>query len=279
MYELLLDISQKPEPFSRYTAMELWTRPHLARQMLQYHLNQETELASRPLETIDRIVGWIDMQLGLSGKRTCDLGCGPGLYAQRFTGRGADVTGIDFSAHSIDYARKKADEDGQSIAYVMADYLEDELPTGFDIVTLIYTDYSVLSPAQRAKLLERIRNMLNPGGRLVMDVAGMGSMAARDECTHIEPNMLSGFWAEGDYVGIQQTFVYPDECLSVDRYVIVEPDMTWEVFNWFQYFTPQGLRHELQAAGFAVKTMTGGLRGEPLEAEGAIIGGIAVLQR
>ena len=52
MYELLLDISQRPAPFSRYTAMELWTRPHLARQMLQYHLNQETELASRPFETI-----------------------------------------------------------------------------------------------------------------------------------------------------------------------------------------------------------------------------------
>lgn len=277
MYELLLDISQRPEPFSRYTAMELWTRPHLARQMLQYHLNQETELASRPIGTIDGIVDWIDMQLGLSGKRICDLGCGPGLYAQRFTGSGADVTGIDFSAHSIDYARKKADEDGQSIAYVTADYLEDELPTGFDIVTLIYTDYSVLSPAQRAKLLGRIGNMLNPGGRLVMDVAGLGSMAAKDECTLIEPNMLFGFWAEGDYVGIQQSFVYSDEYLSVDRYVIVEPDETWEVYNWFQYFTPQSLRDELQDAGFVVGTMTGGLRGEPLESEGDIIGVIAGL--
>ncbi len=56
MYELLQDISQRPEPFSRYTAMELWTRPHLARQMLDFHLNQETELASRRFETIDKIV-------------------------------------------------------------------------------------------------------------------------------------------------------------------------------------------------------------------------------
>lgn len=275
MYELLLDISQRPEPFSRYTAMELWTRPHLARQMLHYHLNQETELASRPFASIDEIVSWIDSQLGLSGKRICDLGCGPGLYTRRFAARGAEVTGVDFSGHSLEYATLKAGEDGQSISYIKADYLKDELPFGFDIVTLIYTDYSVLSPPQRAKLLGRIRNMLNPGGRLVMDVAGMGSLAAKQECTLIESGLMHGFWAEGDYVGIQRSFVYPDECLSVDRYVIVEPTETWQVFNWFQHFTPERLRAELVAAGLAVEQMFGGLKGEPLETDSELIGVIA----
>ena len=278
MYELLQDISQRPEPFSRYTAKELWTRPHLARQMLQYHLNQETELASRRFETIDQIVSWIDSQLGLSGKRVCDLGCGPGLYTQRFAARGADVNGVDFSAHSLEYARLKAKENKQSISYTQADYLSDDLPVGFDIVTLIYTDYSVLSPTQRASLLGRIRKMLKPGGRLVMDVAGMGSLANKEECTLIESNLMNGFWAEGDYVGIQRSFVYPDECLSVDRYVIVEPAGTWQVFNWFQYFTPAGLQKELGSAGFAVEQMFGGLRGEPLQADGDFIGVIASMR-
>ena len=275
MYELLLDISQRPEPFSRYTAMELWTRPHLARQMLHYHLNQETELASRPFATIDEIVSWIDSQLDVSGKRICDLGCGPGLYTRRFASRGVEVTGVDFSGHSLEYATLKAGQDGQSIVYIKADYLEDELPFGFDIVTLIYTDYSVLSPPQRAKLLGRIRDMLNPGGRLIMDVAGMGSLAAKQESTLIEPGLMHGFWAEGDYVGIQRSFVYPDECLSLDRYVIVEPTETWQVFNWFQHFTPERLRAELVAAGFSVEHMSGGLRGEPLETDSELIGVIA----
>ena len=278
MYELLQDISRRPQPFSRYTAKELWTRPHLARQMLQYHLNQETELASRRFETIDQIVSWIDSQLGLFGKRVCDLGCGPGLYTQRFAARGADVNGVDFSAHSLEYARLKAKENKQSISYTQADYLSDDLPVGFDIVTLIYTDYSVLSPTQRASLLGRIRKMLKPGGRLVMDVAGMGSLANKEECTLIESNLMNGFWAEGDYVGIQRSFVYPDECLSVDRYVIVEPAGTWQVFNWFQYFTPAGLQKELGSAGFAVERMFGGLRGEPLQDDGDFIGVIASLR-
>ena len=208
MYELLKDICQRPEPFSRYTAKELWTRPYLARQMLNFHLDQETELASRRFETIDQIVNWIDSQLGLAGKRVCDLGCGPGLYARRFAARGADVSGVDFSAHSIDYARLKASENRQSIKYVIADYLSDELPTGFDVVTLIYTDYSVLSPAQRAALLARIRDMLNPAGRLVMDVAGVAALAQKRESTLIESRLMNGFWAQGDYVGIHSCFVF-----------------------------------------------------------------------
>lgn len=275
MYELLRDISLRPEPFSRYTAMELWTRPHLARQMLIFHLSQETELASRRFETIDQIVNWIDSQLGLSGKRICDLGCGPGLYTQRFAVRGADVTGVDFSPHSLEYARLKAVEDMQSIPYLEADYLSDELPDDFDIVTLIYTDYSVLSPSQRVRLLGRIGKMLKPGGRLVMDVAGMGSLEAKEECTLIENKLMRGFWAEGDYVGVQRSFIYRDECLSVDRYVIVEPTETWQVFNWFQYFTPDRLQKELSAAGFFVEHMSGGLKGEPLDANGDYIGVIA----
>jgi len=275
MYELLQDISQRPLPFCRYTAMELWTRPHLAQQMLNFHLDQGTDLASRRLETIDQIVNWIDSQLQLSGKRICDLGCGPGLYTQRFSTRGADVTGVDFSPNSLEYARRNTGEEVRSPRYLKADYLEDDLPVGFDIVTLIYTDFSVLSPTQRTTLLGRIRKMLNPGGHLVMDAAGMGSFAVKEECTLIEGNLMNGFWSEHDYVGIQLTFVYPEEHLSLDRYIIVEPNETWQVFNWFQYFTQESLQTELIAAGFNVDQMVGELTGKPLKTNSDLIGVIA----
>ncbi len=114
MYELLQDIAHRPKPFSRYTAMELWNRPHLARQFLSTHLNQETDRASHRFETIDQVVTWIDSQLHLSEKSLCDLGCGPGLYTQRFSNKGADVTGVDFSALSLEYADLSAKENDQS---------------------------------------------------------------------------------------------------------------------------------------------------------------------
>ena len=275
MYELLLDIAQRPKPFSRYTATELWNRPHLARQFLSIHLNQETDRASHRIETIDQVVTWIDSQLHLSEKSLCDLGCGPGLYTQRFSNKGADVTGVDFSVLSLEYADLSAEENEQSIRYVRADYLTDDLPTGFDIVTLIYTDLCVLSPEQRTILLGRMREMLNPDGRIVFDVAGMGMLAGKEECTLIEDRLMNGFWAEGHYVGIQRTFVYPDEHLSLDRYLIVEPHETWQIFNWFQYYTPDSLQTELRNAGFEVVQMVGELTGMPLRTNGDIIGVIA----
>jgi len=275
MYELLQDIAQRPEPFSRYTTMELWTRPHLAQQMLSFHLNQETDLASRRFEIIDQVVNWIDSQLHLSGKSMCDLGCGPGLYAQRFSDKGADVTGVDFSALSLEYADLKARENEQSIRYIHADYLVDDLPTGFDIVTLIYTDLCVLSPEQRTILLGRMREMLNADGQIVIDVAGMGLLTGKEECTLIDDQLMNGFWAKGDYVGIQRTFVYPDERLSLDRYLIVEPNETWQIFNWYQHYTPESLQAELRRAGFADVKMVGDLTGKPLEIDGDFIGVIA----
>jgi SAM-dependent methyltransferase len=272
MYDLLYDISKRPEPFSRYTVKELWTRPHLARQMLDYHLSQETDLASRKCESIDRVVEWIDAQLGLSEKSLCDLGCGPGLYAQRFESRGAQVTGVDFSAHSLDYAKTQGPN---SIRYVEADYLADDLPSGFDIVTLIYTDLCALSPGQRKVLLERMRDMLNPGGQIVLDVAGIGSLEQKEEVTVIDNRMMGGFWAAGDYVGIQRTFVYAEQYLSLDRYVIVEPGESWEIYNWLQYFTPESIEAELQSAGFEVDQMAGDLTGVPLTPKSDFIGIVA----
>ncbi|MCP4410988.1 MAG: class I SAM-dependent methyltransferase, partial [Gammaproteobacteria bacterium] len=144
MYDLLKDISCKPLPFSKYTVKELWTQPHLASQMLSFHLSQETDLASRKNEEIASVVDWLNNKVAISGKSLCDLGCGPGLYTEKFSNSGANVTGIDFSKVSLDYARENTD---QSISYIEADYLSDELPTGFDIVTLIYTDFCVLSPS------------------------------------------------------------------------------------------------------------------------------------
>lgn len=272
MYELLLDIAKRPSPFSRYTAKELWTRPHLARQMLAYHLSQDTDLASRRFESIDKVVTWIDAQLDLSQKTLCDLGCGPGLYTERFASIGANVTGVDFSRHSLEFAENQG---SQAVTYLEADYLLDDLPTGFDVVTLIYTDLCVLSPAQRRKLMGRMHDMLNPGGHIVLDVAGTGSFATKEETTIVEYKLMDGFWSPDDYVGIQRTFLYPTELLSLDRYVIVEPGETWQVFNWMQHFTPDGIDAELRNAGFHIVEMAGDLSGTPADLESDFIGIVA----
>jgi len=272
MYNSLYALSRRPKPFSQLTAGELWTRPHLARQMLMYHLSQDTELASRPIAAIDQVVRWIDAQLELSGKRLCDLGCGPGLYTERFAALGAEVTGVDFSKHSLEYARAHSKH---RVSYLEADYLSDMLPAEFEVVTLIYHDFCALSPDQRKTLLGRIRKMLSPGGWLVMDVAGIGAFDARQNSIELEYRLMGGFWSEGDYVGIHRTHIYAEEQLSLDHFLIVEPGETWQIYNWLQHYTPQKIETELNSAGFAIERMAGGLTGIRLSPNGGSIGIIA----
>ncbi|MCP4422255.1 MAG: methyltransferase domain-containing protein, partial [Chloroflexi bacterium] len=109
MYKKLAAISQRPRPFSKYSAAELWTDPHIAQQMLKYHLDQSNDRASRRLTFIDASVAWLQDRFNIgSGTRIADFGCGPGLYATRLAALGAEVTGIDFSANSLKYARETA---------------------------------------------------------------------------------------------------------------------------------------------------------------------------
>lgn len=272
MYESLLELAQRPEPWSVSTVKELWTRPHLAQEMLKYHLSQETDHSSRRIEEIDRTVAWLDEQVDFAGKRVVDLGCGPGLYARRMAQRGATVTGVDFSANSLEYARSR---NMGSVEYLEADYLEDELPSGFDIAVLIYCDYCALSPANREKLLGRIGDMLKPGGYLALDLNGPGAFDAVADHLEIGERLWGGFFSPGEYVGFHKTDVYEDEWLSLDRFLVIEPHETWQIFNWVQYYTPESAAAELGGAGLMVSAVTGGLNGEPLEDDSKLIGIIA----
>lgn len=272
MYDALLELARRPEPWSRTTVKELWTRPHLAQQMLKYHLSQETDHSSRRTAQIDDIVDWLDAQLDLDGMRVIDLGCGPGLYARRMARRGARVTGVDFSAHSLDYARGR---DSENIAYLEADYLLDPLPDGFDMAAIIYYDYCALAPDSRRHLLERVHSLLNPGGRLVLDLYGPGAFDAVGEHLEFGERLMDGFFAPGDYVGVHKTDVYEDDWISLDRFLVVEPRETWQLYNWCQYYSPESAAAELSEAGFMVAVMTGGLDGQALADDNKTIGVIA----
>ena len=108
-YETLTGIHRRPEPFETYTAEVLWNDEHISRNMLRFHLDGETELASRPHAFIDRAADWIADRFSLAeGRRVADFGCGPGLYATRFAAMGAAVTGIDISRRSIAHAAGEA---------------------------------------------------------------------------------------------------------------------------------------------------------------------------
>lgn len=258
MYKQLNDIHRRPKVFSVYTADLLWTDPHLAHQMLQTHLNQDTPLASRPFPAIDRVVDWLDRKFQLNGMDVCDLGCGPGLYAGRFAQRGATVHGVDFSANSIAYAKKNTGRHGGRLTYDVADYLTDPLPRDQDLVTLIYCDLCPLSPTQRRALFAQVRASLKSGGSFVFDVVSKTAFKAVVENSHFARNYMDGFWSAGDYFAFHNTYRYEAETVSLDHFTIVEAHRTWDVYNWLQHFNSEDIRSELTANGFGLVEIVDG---------------------
>lgn len=253
MYFELTQQNMRPGPFSHYTTETLWTDPWIAGQMLKNHLDQTHDRASRRIETIDGIVSWMDHRFDLKGKTVCDLGCGPGLYASRMAERGALVTGVDFSAVSIEHARHEAASRGLRINYHQADYLIDDLPMAQDLITLIYGDFCTLSPGKRHLLLTRAKSMLKPSGALVFDVFTTPQFDELSEAASYGRCPMGDFWTPEDHFGFQNTFLYPEQKLALDRYLIVTADKQFEIFNWMQYFDLPTISEEVALAGLSVE--------------------------
>ena len=270
LFSVLESANEKPEPFSVYTAKELWTDEHTSAQMLAYHLNGDIDVSSRRTSFIDNSVRWMTGRFGLTGSsRIIDFGCGPGLYTSRFARLGADVQGIDFSSRSIAYAREQAAQNDLEISYVEADYLEYRPEGNFDLITMIMCDFCALSPTQRAAMLEKFSGILSDRGRVVLDVYSLAAFADKTEQSTYEKNQLDGFWSADPYYTFVTSFKYADDKISLDKYTIVESDRQREVYNWLQYFSPESLEREAHAAGLAIDEICGNAAGSHYDAGAA----------
>jgi len=76
-----LEISGPVGLYEKGTA-SMWEDEYISSQLLQIHLSQETDSASRKLSTIKYTVEWILGHLKGPEKSILDLGCGPGLYCE-----------------------------------------------------------------------------------------------------------------------------------------------------------------------------------------------------
>jgi SAM-dependent methyltransferase len=254
MFEELERINERPEPFEFYTASDLWTDEHTSKQMLSFHLNEAIDVSSRNAEFINRSVEWIASKFKINMDfKIADFGCGPGLYTARLAKLGANVTGIDFSRRSIEYAKGVAAREQLNIRYVNQNYLEFETDERFNLVLMIMCDFCALSPAQRKELLSKFHKILKPSGSVLLDVYSISAFAQREEAATYEVNQLNGFWSPNKYYGFLNTFKYDEERVILDKYTIVESERIRRVFNWLQYFAPDDLKSEFVEAGFFVK--------------------------
>ena len=266
MYKQLKEINSRPQPFEFYTAAELWTNEHTAKQMLKYHLNDDVDLSSRNRNFIKKSVQWIVKRFELNeNSEIADFGCGPGLYTTRFAERGAKVTGIDFSKNSIEYAKKMANEKGLDIKYFNQNYLEFETEDRFDLIIMIMCDFCALSPEQRKKLLSKFKEFLKPEGSVLLDVHSLNLFDQKQESATYELNQLNGFWSPNDYYAFVNSFKYEKEKVTLDKYTIIEESEIRVVYNWLQHFSKESLVKEFEDNGFKIENVYSDVAGKAFD--------------
>lgn len=239
----------RPEPFFRGET-NFWDEPHISEQILMAHLDPDVESASRRPEFIDASAAWIAAVAPPDRHGALlDIGCGPGLYAERLCDSGYLVTGIDFSRRSIAYAAQRVKETGRAIEYRLGNYLAMDFRAAFDAAILIYCDFGALSPEEGARLLALIHRALRPGGKLVLDVFTPAKVAKFAERRTWEQYPDGGFWRPDAHCAIQGNYIY-DDATTLEQTVVVAPGSVRPYYVWNRYFTPEGLAGELEHAGF-----------------------------
>lgn len=239
-----------------------WDDPHISEGLLAAHLDEGTEAASRPPAEIDAAVAWL-AGLGLLAPRTrvLDLGCGPGLYAQRMAAIGCAVTGIDLSPRSIAYARDHARVAGLPITYRLESFLHLEDVGAFDVVMQVYGELSTFADATRDDLLARIHRALVLGGAFVFDVS-TPHLRRRAGVRRDWSSAASGFWRPHPHLVLQAGYSYPGD-VWCDQYLVADADGVTAYRMWFRDYVPETLVPVLERAGFAVERITGSLTGQP----------------
>ena len=268
MFKELKEVNTRPAPFEFYTADELWTNEHTAKQMLAFHLNESIDVSSRNKDFIERSVEWISSYFNVDENiAIADFGCGPGLYASRLAERGAEVTGIDFSGNSLAYATQEAKKKGLEINYIQANYLDFKADKMYDLIIMIMCDFCALSPNQRKTLLSKFKSMLSPDGSVILDVYYLNAYNKKKEAATYELNQFNGFWSPDDYYAFVNTFKYEEDKVILDKFTIVEEFRKRVVYNWLQYFSKEALVNEFEENGFSIEAIFSDVAGKPFSTD------------
>ncbi|MDF2630630.1 MAG: methylase involved in ubiquinone/menaquinone biosynthesis [Symbiobacteriaceae bacterium] len=240
-----------------------WNDPDFSRRMLKEHLSQSHDAASRRFPIIDGQVGWIHTDLlGARPSRILDLGCGPGLYANRLARHGHTCLGIDFSPASIAYAREHA---APSATFIEGDLRTTAFGDGYDLVMLLFGEFNVFRPADAREILRRAHAALAPGGHLLLEVSTHASLMAIGGAAATWSTRLAGLWSDRPYLCLEESFWDETAQAATTRYYVVDGQSgTAERYaSSYQAYTDDGYRTLLAQAGFTRVELLAAVGGAP----------------
>lgn len=249
----------KPSLYAPSTGA-FWDDEHISKGMLEAHLNPDWDAATRKHDFVDKSVKWIaSLARPTQYPKLLDLGCGPGIYAERFRKSGYLVTGIDFSRRSIDYAKEQTLNNQSNIEYHYQNYMTIDYKEQFDVITLIYCDYAPLSTTDRLILLRKVYHALKPNGKFIFDVFTPRMRKAESHSWYY--NKYGGFWNAKPHICLDSVYQYDEDETELRQTIVITED-TVNCYNiWEHFFTKESLTLEIQPIGFSSIEFYGDIAG------------------
>lgn len=101
------------------------------------------------------------------GSHMLDLACGKGRYSRHLAGKGYEVTGLDLSRQSIDFARQFEHE---RLHFFTHDMRKPFRESTFDYVFNFFTSFGYFEEeSEDLQTLKNVAYSLKPGGTFVLD--------------------------------------------------------------------------------------------------------------
>lgn len=254
----LMETDRRPIPYE--PGEEMWNDSHISKMMLEAHLSSNTDAASYTPSKIRAICDYLPQRMRINkGSAIIDLGCGPGLYCSLLSQKSFNMTGIDGSENSIQYASEHREKTKTS--YICGNYLNPFGDGEYDAALMISEDYGVLSPEIRKLLLKNISTALKPNGYFAFDVSSLAAFKARKE--NYAPKWYAsdpGFWRQHRHFVLKKTFFYPDIPTLCDLYSVFDSEM--KIYRvWQSFFSSDSIQSELESRGFRIDAILSNLWG------------------
>lgn len=105
-------------------------------------------------------------------RRAADLGCGTGVDSIALTRLGYRVTGFDISKNMLQRAKKNAERIKADVDFVTGSVtdISNDYYGKFDIILSLGNSLANLNPQQLESTLQKVRNLLAPDGRILIQI-------------------------------------------------------------------------------------------------------------
>ncbi|HDT6947484.1 TPA: class I SAM-dependent methyltransferase [Staphylococcus aureus] len=233
---------QKPEVFEE-GANNIWNEEKFSDYVLNSHLNSDIYGGSKDKKFIEKATSYIyEKYPPQFYKNFLDIGCGPGLYAEKLKEKGYNVTALDFSVNSIKYAKENSDG---KVKYILGDLRNLNTENTFDISMIIYQTYATLPYNDRVNFLKKIHQMTESEGILILDVPSKHMYNQYQDLKvweYIEPN--NTFIKDGFFL-IYMIQKYREDILLKKSIYTLESGEIIEFNDWMEHFNLVKIQNEL----------------------------------